>query len=145
MYMSSLEQFLHAFEKANSDEYAENMYEFELITNHSKEWHKEALEGYERCKFEQHKDFIKRSNWKNEILTGNEKWWLGITPIHFDLQGLSPKEYLIKAIVEELKGEPQEVNEIQEFGYEFNRSVSTLDYFFETVEGVYWLSFSVYD
>lgn len=143
--MKDLKQFLNSFAKVNSDEYVENEYTFDLLTNHSDEVFQEALDKYRKQKSEQHEYFKRLTKWRNEILSEYGSSWLEETPVNFDLQGLSPREYLIESILETLQEEPYEVNKIEEFGYEFLCSVSTEDYFFETTKGVYWLSFSVYD
>ncbi|NRD80817.1 hypothetical protein HPT25_26170 [Bacillus sp. BRMEA1] len=144
--MKNIHDFLKSFAEVNSQKYVENEYVFVRLTDSSKEWHQEALDVFEKYKAEHYKYFVKLNNWKNELLSECENYWIGKIPIDFDLKALVPKEFLIEAIMEELKEEPQEVIKAKDdFGYEFNRVVSSEDYFFETTKGVYWLSFSVYD
>ncbi|PJO44883.1 hypothetical protein [Lysinibacillus xylanilyticus] len=142
--MKDLKHFLNSFAKVNSHEYVVNEYTFDLVTNNSKEVFKEALDKYMKYK-EQNQNFKELTNWRNEILSKyDEGYWLGKTPVTFDLQGLSPKEYLIESILEILQEQPYKVNSIEGFGT-FLCSVCTEDYFFETTKGIYWLSFNVYD
>ena len=108
--MKDLKQFLNSFAKVNSDEYVENEYTFDLLANNSDEVFQEALDKYRKQKSEQHEYLKKLTNWRNEILSEYGSSWLEKTPVNFDLQGLSPREYLIESIIETLQEEPYEVN-----------------------------------
>ena len=49
--MKDLKRFLNSFAKVNSDEYIENEYTFDLLTNNSDEVFQEALDKYRKQVF----------------------------------------------------------------------------------------------
>lgn len=145
--MNNINNFLSAFEKemTSLERYVCYDFFFDDLINDPEDYSQEALSLYREYKANPSDYFKTLMNWEKGLLDDPDDFWLEEIPANFDLRGLSPKEYLIELIIEELQEEPIEVNWSGEFSIEFLCSVCCYDIFFETTKSVYWLSFGIYD
>lgn len=142
--MEDINRFLNNFSKFNSDEYVMNYYEFVILASNKDEDIKNLFEKFpDVYKVE----LIKLNKWKEAFLRqypSSEIYWFGKFPEGYELNGLTPKQYLIELLLEEFKQEPDEVYlvQVEPNGY---YACSSEEYIFKTEKGIYLLSLQVHD
>lgn len=143
--MKTIHEILQDFAEVNAFRQVSNYYELVLLSSNKQD------DIYKLTK-----DFIKEDNveliqlkdWKEKFLfceyPDGIEYWLRNVPKGYELNGLTPKQYIMELLLTEFEQELYEVYwvRVDAEGY---YACSSEEYIFKTKKGIYFLSLQVHD
>ena len=111
--MYTINKILSDFADINTDEYVSNYYELSIMSENKKD---NIFELAKKATYATSNDILELiclKEWKKEFLIcqypNGESTWFGKIPYGYDLNGLTPKEFIIEQLLNVFKQEPDEI------------------------------------
>ncbi|AJG91202.1 hypothetical protein I6G77_28310 (plasmid) [Bacillus tropicus] len=146
--MNTINKILSDFADINADEYVSNYYELSIMSENKKDNIFELANKATYATSNDILELIHLKEWKKEFLIyqypNGESFWFGKIPYGYDLNGLTPKEFIIEQLLNVFKQEPDEVYliKLDPGGY---YACCYEEYLFKTNKGIYFFSMQVHD
>lgn len=145
--MDKINKFLKSFADVNAEYGVSNYYGFCLISNDLSETVFSAMFKNKLLNKDAQVDLFALSDWKSQIFKqrhDSEKYWFGVTPTNFQLEGLSPRQFLINLLTEFFFPSNYEIFriEVDNKGY---YACCFEEYIFKSDSKIFLLSFQVHD
>ncbi|EMY4797594.1 hypothetical protein ACS2CL_20130 [Bacillus cereus group sp. BceL296] len=146
--MNTINKILSDFADINADEYVSNYYEVSIMSENKKDNIFELAKKATYATSNDILELIRLKEWKKEFLIcqypNGESSWFGKIPYGYDLNGVTPKEFIIQQLLNVFKQEPDEVYwiKLDPGGY---YACCYEEYLFKTDKGIYFFSMQVHD
>lgn len=148
--MKKIDRFLNEFARANKERYTSNEYSFTLISENKNEDVVTAIRTHYQLDADDKVTVIPFNHWEEQLFEDDEYYWLNgdywleKTPINYESKEPTPKQELVKLLLEEMS-QPEKVYYADMNGVSGYFACSWLEVVFVAEKGLYLLSFQVHD